>query len=103
MGREFRIRATGSRPPKGSCDEFLQGLTCGAQPLSANLVEPSTGGYQRRTYEYRAPGDRSGMPMAHVQLEEDGFYLCENGGRTELMDRLIRYALNGGAVLVEEL
>lgn len=106
MGIEFRIRVTGSWPPQepiSSCHEFLLGLTCGNQPLSASVAEPTAGGYQRRTYEFRPPGERKGMPIAHVQIKEDGFYLCENGDRTELMDRLIRYALDAGNVLVEAL
>lgn len=44
------------------------------------------------------------MPDAHVQVEDDGFYFCENGSSLfGLMEGLVRYALQSGPVSVEEL
>ena len=68
------------------------------------IVAPSAGGYEHTTYELRlASRIAEKMPDAHVQIEADGFYLCENGGATGLIEHLVRYALRSGTVTVEEL
>jgi hypothetical protein len=44
------------------------------------------------------------MPDAHVHVEDDGFYFCENGSALPgLMEGLIRYALQSGSVTIDEL
>jgi hypothetical protein len=99
MGYEFRLRVPGPWPPPG-CHAFL--LRCGGRALRVSVVKPSGGGYSRTTYEYRSPSDREGMPLAWLQVEHDGFYLCENAGWTALLDQLVRYGLLSGPVTVGE-
>jgi len=44
------------------------------------------------------------MPDAHLQIEDDGFYFCENAASLPgLMEDLVRYALQSGPVTIEEL
>jgi hypothetical protein len=102
MGFEFRIRTNGPWPP-ASCDELL--LRLGDPSLDVRSVAPRAGGYARTTYEVRlASRATEAMPDAHVQIESDGFYLCENGSPPPgLMEQLVRCALRSGAVTIEEL
>ena len=74
--------------------------------LDVRIVDASAGGYARITYEFRRASSsrETSMPDAHVQVEDDGFYFCENGASLPgLMEGLIRYALQSGLVTIEEL
>jgi hypothetical protein len=107
VGFEFKIRTSGRWPPSRpfpSCEEFLEQFRAKG-PLAIRIVEASAGGYRRVTYEFRrASSSETSMPDAHLQIEDDGFYFCENAASLPgLMEDLVRYALQSGPVTIEEL
>ncbi|MFT3692305.1 MAG: hypothetical protein QM831_04135 [Kofleriaceae bacterium] len=96
MGYELRIRASArwASPP----DVLV--LT---PDIEIRVVDPTPSGYTRVTYELRSTPAAT-MPDAHIQVEDDGFYVCENGSPVPgLLEHLIRHALRTGPVTIEEL
>jgi hypothetical protein len=70
MGKEYLLRFPFER--RGLLEDLLI-----RAPLFHGLA-PRSGGLE--VYEFRAPANTGILPDAHVTIEADGLYFCDNGG-----------------------